>query len=72
MKFYSGGYPPWFSALPVLTDLNVRCAPVLEIRAPAGSPKRVSIRLQCSSNSLHPPGQAMRRFLELIEAAVEA
>ena len=29
-KFYSGGHLMAFSALPVLTDLNVRCAPVLE------------------------------------------
>ncbi|RUW59030.1 hypothetical protein EOA16_25095 [Mesorhizobium sp. M7A.F.Ca.US.008.03.1.1] len=29
-KRYSGGHLKAFSALPVLTDLNVRCAPVLE------------------------------------------
>jgi hypothetical protein len=29
-KLYSGGHLPAFSALPVLTDPNVRCAPVLE------------------------------------------
>ncbi|CCV06679.1 conserved hypothetical protein [Mesorhizobium metallidurans STM 2683] len=29
-KFYSGGHLMAFSALPVLTDPNVRCAPVLE------------------------------------------
>ncbi|RWE73457.1 MAG: hypothetical protein EOS63_28270 [Mesorhizobium sp.] len=29
-KLYSGGHPLQLSALPVLTDLNVRCAPVLE------------------------------------------
>jgi hypothetical protein len=29
-KLYSGGHLPAFSALPVLTDPNVRYAPVLE------------------------------------------
>jgi DNA-binding protein HU-beta len=29
-KLYSGGHLMAFSALPVLTDQNVRCAPVLE------------------------------------------
>ncbi|AZO66725.1 MAG: hypothetical protein E5Y88_10315 [Mesorhizobium sp.] len=29
-KLYSGGHLVAFSALPVLTDPNVRCAPVLE------------------------------------------
>jgi hypothetical protein len=29
-KLYSGGHLPAFSALPVITDPNVRCAPVLE------------------------------------------
>jgi len=33
LKLYSGGHLTRFSVLPVLTDLNVRCAPALETHA---------------------------------------
>jgi hypothetical protein len=33
MRFYSGGRLARLSTLPVLTDHNVRCAPVLKSRA---------------------------------------